>query len=166
MLNQRLVVILAGGFGVAAALVAGILFWTRGARIELRGSIAKVRVQALDERSTVAVADFRFVNPSDHPFVVRSVELTLVDEEGKEHEGMVVAEPDARRIFQYYPLLGPKFNDSLTMRQRVASRQGMDRMIAARFELPAARVEARRNLRIRVEDVDGAVSVIEERPGS
>ena len=165
-MNRQFAIFLGAGLAVAGVLVAAILYWTRGAHVELKGSVAKVRVQAMDERSAVAIADFRFVNPSNHPFVVRAVEVTLVDEDGKPHSGMVVAEADARRLFEYFPLLGQKFNDTLTIRQSVAPRQGMDRMIAARFEISEARVRARRNLRIRVEDVDGAVSLIEERPAN
>lgn len=163
-LNRQFAVFLGAGLAVVGLLLAGVLYWTRGAHVELKGSVAKVRVQAMDERSAVAIADFRFVNPSNHPFIVRAVEVMLIDEDGKPHAGMVVAETDARRLFEYFPLLGQKFNETLTLRQTVAPRQGMDRMVAARFELPEARVQARRNLRIRVEDVDGAVSLIEERP--
>jgi len=39
----------------------------------------------------------------------------------------------------------------------------MDRMIAVRFEIPQAQVDARKNLRLRVEDVDGPFGEIVER---
>jgi hypothetical protein len=75
----------------------------------------------------------------------------------------VVSEGDAQRIFEYYPALGQKYNPSLVARTRIAARQSMDRMLAARFEVPEKELQARRRLIIRVEEVDGAVSEIAER---
>ncbi len=161
-MRQRFTVYHAAGLAVAACLVFGILYWTRGAHLELKGSIRKVRTQAMDEASSVAVIDFRFVNPSDYLFVVRAVEVSLEDAQGRTHQGAVVSEVDAKRLFQFYPLLGQKFNDTLVMRDRILARQSMDRMVAARFETPEARLETRKRLVVRVLDVDGAVSEIVE----
>jgi hypothetical protein len=65
-------------------------------------------------------------------------------------------------LFQFYPVLGQKFNDTLRARDKIGARQSMDRMVAVRFELPESAVAARKNLRVRIEDVDGAVSEIAE----
>jgi hypothetical protein len=73
---------------------------------------------------------------------------------------MMVGEVDAERLFRYFPLLGPKYNRTLIARDRVEPRERMDRMIAARFEIPEPAVKTYRKLIIRVEDVDGAVSEI------
>lgn len=150
------------GLAIMAVVVVGILYWTRGEHIELKGSIQKVRLQEMDERSSVAVLDFRFVNPSDHLFVVRTVTVTIEDAMGNLAEGRVSSEPDARRLFEFYPVLGQKFNETFKARDKVASRQAMDRMLAVRFEMPVSALAARKNLRIRIEDVDGAVSEIAE----
>ena len=152
------------GLGMAGvtALVAFLVWLNRGSHIELRGRIQKVRFQAMDENSAVVILDFRFVNPANYAFVVRTVKVLHDDTEGKETEGMVVSEVDARRLFQYYTALGQKFNDSLLAREKVAPRHSMDRMIAARFEMPQSRLEQRARFRILVEDVDGAVSEISE----
>jgi hypothetical protein len=154
------------GFGLAVILVAVvvILYLNRGSHVVLRGSVQKVRTQALEEKSTLVVLDFRFVNPSNYPFVVRTTEVFLVDAEGNRHEGETVADVDVQRIFEYYPLLGPKYNRSLILRDRVEARQALDRMISARFELPDSAIQLRRQLIIRVEDVDGTVSEIVEEP--
>jgi len=148
------------GLLIAAALVAAVLYLNRGAHVVVKGSVQKVRTQAMDERSVVVVADFRFVNPSDYPLIVRDARLLLEDAHGKRIEGMMVGEVDAERLFRYYPLLGPKYNRSLIARDRVEPREQTDRMIAARFELPEGAVRSCRRLIIRVEDVDGAVSEI------
>jgi len=160
--NRQGVVAAAGGLAAVAVMVGFMLWWTRGAHMVLEGSIQKVRVQAMDDNSAVVIVDFRFVNPSDHRFVVRSVDVLLQDGEGKERTGMAVSDPDAARLFEYFKLLGPKYNDSFRIRDQVASRQSLDRMVAARFEMSQAKLEARRGLRIRVEEVDGAVSELVE----
>jgi hypothetical protein len=70
---------------------------------------------------------------------------------------------DAKTLFRYYPLLGEKFNDTLLMRDRIGSRQGMDRMVAARFEVPESQLQDRKKLAVRIEEVDGVVSEITEK---
>jgi hypothetical protein len=150
------------GIGAASALVGVLLYWNRGAHIELKGSILKVRTLATDASSAVVFVDLRFVNPADYPFVVRKVEVTMEDAGGKSIEGTAVADVDAKRLFQYYPTLGQKYNPSLLMNDRIAPRQTLDRMIAAQFKLAEEKVQARKALRIRVEDVDGAVSELVE----
>jgi hypothetical protein len=152
------------GLVVVLAFAGVILFLNRGAHIELRGAVQKVRSQALEERSTIVIIDFRFVNPSDYPFIVRDVKVSLVDADGNRHEGATVADVDVTRVFQYYPLLGPKYNRSLILRDRVESKQSLDRMIAARFDLPESAVQLRKQFLIHAEDVDGAVSEIAEGP--
>jgi hypothetical protein len=150
------------GLVVVALGIAGVFYMQRGAHLELKGAILKVRTQAMDENSSVAVIDFRFVNPSNYPFVVKEVEVTMVDKDGKTVESSPVSELDARRLFQYYPSLGQKFNDSLLMRDRIKGRESMDRMIVARFEVPESALQSRRKLTIRIVDVDGPEAELQE----
>ena len=151
---------IAFGVGLVVVLIAVgiILFVQRGAHIELKGSVLKVRTLALDDASSVAVADFRFANPADFPFVVRSVDVSVTGADGKNYTSMPVSEVDAKRLFQYYPVLGQKFNDTLLARDRIPPKTTEDRMIVARFEMPVAQLDARKDLTIRIEDVDGPVS--------
>jgi hypothetical protein len=86
----------------------------------------------------------------------------MVDKQGRTLDGAVVSEMDAKRVFQYYPLLGQKYNDTLLVRTKIAPHQSMDRMVAARFEIPEKQLQDRKQLRIWIEDVDGAVSEIVE----
>lgn len=155
-------VALVGGLLVVAAGVGGVFYMQRGAHVELKGGVLKVRTQAMDEKSSVAVVDFRFVNPSNYPFVVKEVTVSIVDKDGKTLEGQPVSELDARRLFQYYPQLGQKYNDSLMMRDKIMGRQSMDRMISTRFEEPEATIESRRKLTVRIVDVDGPVAELQE----
>jgi hypothetical protein len=156
-----------GPFGIGLALIAIIVamvfYLQRGAHVELKGSVLKVRTAALDETSSVAVIDFRFVNPSDVPFVVRTVDVSMEGGDGSTTQSMAVSEVDAKRLFEAYPMLGQKYNDSLLMRDKVPARQAEDRMIAARFETPEEKLNARKALHIRIEDVDGPVSELVEK---
>ncbi len=162
-MNKSFWAFLLVGIAAASALVGLLLYWNRGAHIELKGSIQKVRTLASDESSAVVIADFRFVNPADYPFVVRKVDVFLEDADGQTLEGMVVSDIDAKRLFEYYPTLGQKYNPSLVMNAKIAPHASLDRMIAAQFKIAEEKAQARKSLRIRVEDVDGAVSEIVER---
>jgi len=155
-------VALVGGLVVVAAGIGGVLYMQRGAHVELKGGVLKVRTQAMDEKSTVAVIDFRFANPSNYPFVVKEVTVSIVDKDGKTLEGQPVSELDARRLFQYFPQLGQKYNESLVMRDKIMGRQSMDRVIATRFEETEATLEGRKKLTVRIVDVDGPVAELQE----
>ena len=155
---------LAAGLVVVVVGIAGMLYLQRGEHVELKGSVLKVRTAALDEESSVAILDFRFVNPSDYPFVVRTVDVTMEEKNGNVVKSEPVSETDAKQLFQALPLLGQKFNDSLLMRDKIAAKQSEDRMIAARFSLPVQKLEQRKTFRIRIEDVDGPVSELVEKP--
>jgi hypothetical protein len=163
LLKKQFLTYVGIGLVLVAIGVAVIFHIQRGAHIELRGSVLKVRTLPIDNAVAIAVIDFRFVNPADYPFIVRRVNVLMEDPAGRIIEGSVISESDAVRLFQYYPVLGQKFNESLTIRTKVAPRLAMDRMIGARFELSDKELEGRKRLTIRIEDVDGAISdVVEE----
>lgn len=151
------------GLAVAAAILGMFLFANRGSHIEIKGEILKVRTHSAEESACVAILDFRFVNPARYPFQVRSIDVTAELADGKKAEGMVIADSDAKRYLQNYPAMGQKYNDSLVIRERIAPKQSLDKMVMARFEVPESALQARRGLRIRVEEVDGAVSELVEK---
>lgn len=152
------------GIGIVAVVIAVLVIFyiQRGAHVELRGSVQKVRTLALDENSSAAMIDFRVVNPSDYPFVVREASITLLEPGGKTFAGTIIADVDARRLFEYYPALGPKYNDSLVIKTKVSPRQTLDCMLAVRFDIPEKQLQARQGLRIRIEEIDGPVSYVTE----
>jgi hypothetical protein len=151
------------GIAAIAILVTAILYLNRGARIGLTGQILKVRTAPLDENSSIAVLDFRVRNPASKAFVVRTVAVVLEDADGKQQDGATVSEADAKTLFQYVPLLGQKFNQTLLMRDKVLSDATEDRMVAARFEVPESRIDARKRFLLRIEDVDGPITEIPEK---
>jgi len=152
------------GLALVGAAVAWVYYAQRGAHLVLQGSVSKVRTVATDENGSVAIVDFRFVNVADYRWVIRKVDVSVTDARGRTVPGSTVSEVDAARLFEYFPLLGQKYNDSLIARARLEPHQTIDRMIAARFDIPEAELQTRKNLRIRIEDVDGAVSEITEGP--
>jgi hypothetical protein len=153
-------------FGIGIVCIAIAVMWVvhmqRGAYVDLPGKVLKVRTAPLDEASAVAVVDFRVSNPADYPFVVRTVTVAMEDNSGAESVGQTVSELDARQLFQAIPLLGQKFNDTLLMRDSVPPHNSWDRMVAARFEVPQAKLEARKRLVVRIEEVDGKVFDLSE----
>jgi hypothetical protein len=162
ILNKQFLWTFGIGLGVIVIAVAVIFVIQRGAHVELKGAILKVRTMGMDDNSSLAVVDFRFANPSDVPFVVRTVDVSATVD-GQNYTSTPVPEVDAKRIFEYYPILGPKYNTSLISRDKIPGRTSQDRMIVARFEIPVAKLDARSNLKIRIEDVDGPVSELVEK---
>ncbi len=155
---------LVAGLGVMAALIGGFLWFNRGSHIQIKGEMIKIRTHAFEDGSSLAVVDFRFANPADYPFLVRSVDLILETADGKELNGMMIAETDARRMFEGVPELGQKYNETLKTRDKIPPHSQDDRMVAARFEVSREILDGRKRLRIRAEEVDGAVSeVVEQR---
>ena len=83
--------------------------------------------------------DFRVQNPSNLPFVVREVEVTLEKPDGSTMEGVNVAKGDMKQLFQFNRFLGDQYNDALTIKDTVPPHATVDRMVAARFDVQAPR---------------------------
>jgi hypothetical protein len=158
---------LAAGLGVVAIGIAVLLFSTKSAHLELTGQILKVRVLALSPEASIVVIDFRATNPSDIPFVVRTAGMLLDPLAGAAVDGSGISKPDVENVFKYEKLVGPKYNDVLSIKDKIAPHQTVDRMIGARFEMSEASIEGRKDLRVHIEDLDGAVAeLVESRSGA
>ncbi|MGD0499870.1 MAG: hypothetical protein ABSC23_15685 [Bryobacteraceae bacterium] len=153
------------GIGLAAVLlaVAGILFMQRGAHLDMPGQILKIRTAPVSDDSSVAMIDFRVSNTSDYPAEVRTVRVFDEDKSGNRLEGRVMADPDAKRVFDAVPVLGQKYNPSLILRDRIPGRSTWDRMIGATFPIPDATLQERKRLVVSIEEIDGKVFEITER---
>ncbi len=162
-MNKPLLAALGIAVIVVAAIVGGVFYMQRGAHVDLQGRVLKVRTAPLDDNNSVAVVDFRFTNVADYPFAVRDVTVTVEDSSGNRVGGTVVAETDAQRLFESIPLLGQKYNASLIVRDKISGHASQDRMIAASFAIPETQLEKRRQLTIRIEDMDGPVSELKEK---
>jgi hypothetical protein len=165
-LSKRFSLFFVAGLAVVAVLLLFLFTGTKGAHLRLEGKVLKVRVLALSgSAASLVMVDFRATNPSDVPFVVNSVKLKIDSATGETVEGVTISKPDIDNVFQYAKLLGPKYNDVLSLRDRIMPHQSADRMVGARFEMPEPLVNSRKALRLEIEDVDGAVAVISETPG-
>lgn len=162
-MRNRLAATFAIGIAVVAVAVGIFVYSQRGAHVELIGKMLKLRTAPLDEHSSIAVIDFRFANPSNVRFVVRTVTVRLEMPDGRTADGTTVSEMDAKRLFEGLPLLGQKFNPTLITQENIPAHSSEDRMVAARFEVPDSVLESRKRLVLRIEDVDGPVTEISEK---
>lgn len=148
---------LAAGLVVVGVGISIMMLSTKGAHLELTGEILKVRVLAMNPNASLVIVDFRVTNPSDVWFVVKTVDMTLDPASGEAIAGMSISKPDVENVFQYEKLLGPKYNDVLSIKDKIGPHQTVDRMAGARFELGEQAIDARKSLHLRIEDLDGTV---------
>jgi hypothetical protein len=154
---------LLAGLVAVGAMVVGFLSVTRDAQIRVNGEIQKVRTAALNERASLAILDFRISNPAGYPYMVRTAELFVETKSGEKKTGTSVADMDVKRLLAAFPILGPKYNDTIRTRERFAPKTTIDKMIASRFEFPLEELDARARFVVRIEDVDGAVNNLVEK---
>jgi hypothetical protein len=152
------------GLAVVAIVIGAVWFGTKSAHLELTGKILKVRVLALGRSASLVVVDFRVTNPSDVPFVVSDVSLKLTGADGKTDEGSAASRGDIDNVFASHQLIGPHFNDVLGLQDRIAPHKTLDRMTAARFDVPESDIDARKSIVLHLEDVDGAMADLSETP--
>jgi hypothetical protein len=153
-------------FGItfaAAIVVIGALIWfgfakTEGNHLAPTGSIGKVRTVKATDDVTFMVIDFRVQNDSDRDMIVHSVETAIGTADGNTLMGSGVAVADIKSAFQNYPLLGDQYNPVLKERDTIPAHQAVNRMVGVRFDAPVEKVESRRRLVLRVEDITGPVA--------
>jgi hypothetical protein len=145
------------GVGVVVIVVAvvTILSANKGSHLELKGKILKIRTGALSDQDSIAVLDFRVENPSNVPFVVRQVEVTLEKKDGATAEGATVAKGDLKQLFRYNRFLGDQYNEALTIKDTVPPHGTVDRMVAARFDVANKDLEASKAIHLSIQDLDG-----------
>jgi hypothetical protein len=146
-------------FGIAIVVVGAIVFiavnGNKGSHLRLEGKILKVRTGALGEGNSIAVLDFRVDNPSDIPFVVGNVALSLEQKNGQMLDGVTVSKPDLKQLFEYNQFLGDQYNDGLGMQDTIAPHAMVDRMVAAHFEVSDKDLDAAKAIHLTLSDVDG-----------
>jgi hypothetical protein len=160
MPNRTLLICAGLGLLIIGAIVGGGLFASRGAHLELEGKIAKARTAALSPTRSVIVLDFRATNPSDYPFIVKTVEVEVTLADGSKQVGQFVPEVDAKTLFPALPALGDKLAVSIATKEKIAKKETVERMAAATFQVPEADLAARKDVVLRLHDVDGPVSEI------
>jgi hypothetical protein len=150
------------GLAVVGVGIFGVLYMNRGSHLELKGEILKVRTLA-DGDGTIVFADFRVTNAAAIPFVVSSVKMTMETPEDEVATAVIFSKSDVDNVTKYLKVLGPKYNDVLSIKDKLPPVQTVDRMAAGRFPFPARFLQQRKTLRLRIEEVDGAASEITEK---
>jgi len=153
---------LGAGLVIVAAGLSFVFLGTEKNHLELNGKILKVRVLSLSPDASLVVADFRVNNPSGIDFVVKDVQMTLDPASGDPVHGTIASKADIDTIFQYQKLVGPKYNDVLSLKDTVKAGKTVDFMTAARFELSEQAIAARKELHLHLEDLDGPVAELTE----
>jgi hypothetical protein len=161
--SKQFWIVLPAGLAVVGALLFAVFSGTKGAHVDLQGEILKVRVLSLNPQASLVVADFRVTNPSDIPFVVSTIVMQLDRYGAGTTDGTVISKPDMENVFKFEKLIGPKYNEVMSIQDKVAPHQKVDRMAGARFELSEAAINARKGVHLHIEDVDGAVVDIGEK---
>ena len=154
---------LIAGLVVVAIAIGFLLIGTKGNHLELKGTILKVRVMPLSPVASLVIVDFRVSDTSDVPFVMKDAKLTLETATGEILDGMSVSKPDVENVFKYNPILGPKFNDVLGIKDRIEPHQRLDRMVGARFEITDAQAEDRKAIHLHIEEIDGVTADLVEK---
>jgi hypothetical protein len=148
-------------FGAVVVVIA-ILVWvgfsrTAGNHLVPAGSIGKVRTIQASDDLTYMVIDFKVSNSSDRDMIVRGVSSVVEAADGSTVSGSPVAAVDVAAAFRSYPLLGEQYNPVLKERDVIAAHQSLDRMVGLRIDAPFDKVDHRKRVTLRVEDVTGPV---------
>ena len=140
---------------VTVGVVAlGALFLARGPQARLAGEITEVRTLEVEPEACVAFVNFRVENITQHPFIAHDRRLEVIDARGDRRLGRIVLGPDLQDLFKYFPEIGGMKDEPLLYQGRVEPGEKRGALIAARFEIPVASLQARKQLRLRL--VDGA----------
>jgi hypothetical protein len=146
-------------FGIGVVAVGVVVFLTvsgnEGSHLQLQGKILKVRTGALGDGNSIAVLDFRVENPSDIPFVVGNVEVSLEKKNGEMVDGVTTSKSDLKQLFEYNRFLGDRYNDGLGLKDTIAPHSMVDRMVAAHFEVSNQTLDAAKAVHLSLHDVDG-----------
>lgn len=138
------------------ALIAGFVFWMNmGSQVRLGVEVLKIRTIETSESSALLIAELRISNPAKVPFVVREVRVAVAGSQGGTTAGDAVAQGDLDRVLSYYPAEGPRYNETLKVRSKIAGNSRTDWTVPASFAVSQADLDARRSLEIEIEDVDG-----------
>ncbi|HEY2844695.1 MAG TPA: hypothetical protein VGJ09_13635 [Bryobacteraceae bacterium] len=145
------------GVGIGAAVYSN-----RGAHLAPTGEILKVRSYP-DGDGALVFADLRITNWASIPFVVNAVTMTMETPDDEVAKAVTLSKSDVDKIAKTYKLIGPKYNDVLAGQDKIAPGQTIDRMAAGRFNFPPKFLEQRKTLRLKIDEVDGAVAELVEK---
>lgn len=154
-MSKQLMIFVGVGLVVVIAAIFLVVTGNKGSHLQLQGKIMKVRTGALDDGNSIAVMDFRVENPSDVPFMVRNVDITIEKPDGSMEQAVTISKADLKQMFQYNRFLGDQYNDGLGMRDTIAPHSTVDRMVAGHFEVSQKVLDTAKAVHLSIEDMDG-----------
>jgi len=87
---------------------------------------------------------------------LRTAMKAAVDKaDGSTAESAMISKMDLHQLFQFNRFLGDQYNDSLSLKDKIAPHERIDRMVAARFDLPVKTLESAKMIHLNIQDVDG-----------
>ena len=150
--------IFGAGLVVVALIVGFVFFAKRGDHLQPKGSIVKVRSIDLDEETSLLVLDVRLVNDSTVTMTTSAIDISVELADGSSVVGMILGKADLKGTFKYFPLLGEQFNETLALRDEIPAKSKVDRMIAASFNVPLAKFDARKRITVKISDASGTAA--------
>ena len=124
--------------------------------------LAGHRLGPADGDGTIVFADFRVTNTAAIPFVVNGVQMSMETSEGEVANAVVFSKSEVEQATKYLKLLGPKYNEVLSIKDKLPAVETSDRMVAGRFNFPPKFLQQRKTLRLRIDELDGIVAEITE----
>ncbi len=162
-MNQRFAI----GFGVGLVVLALGTWWavvdSRGNHLDPKGKIGKVRTLQVDDNATIVVIDFKVTNDADVPMTIRTIDTSMTVPENGPGDGNMLAASDLAKVFRSYPDIGDQYNPPLRPRDEIKGHTVVDRMVGMSFNLPKAKVDARTDLVLRLEESSGPVLELHEK---
>ena len=67
----------------------------------------------------------------------------------------MISKMDLHQLFQFNRFLGDQYNDSLSIKDKVPPHGSVDRMIAARFDVPIKDLDSAKQMHLSIQDLDG-----------
>jgi hypothetical protein len=131
--------------------------------VRLEARIVKVRTVSTDDKACSVIVELRMKNLSAYPFMIRGVRMG-VKGSSSEVEGDIIAEMDLDRVLAYYSSLGPRYNPTLKLREKIAPQAEVDRTVAGSFAIPLAEMNRRQNLIVYLDEADGLTIAVREHP--
>lgn len=153
-MSRQLLITLWVGLIVIGVIVYSTVAVNQGHLLTLTGSITDVRVAELSPEATLVILDFSAQNPSAVGFEMKELAVERVDGA----KGDPLSKVEATRYMEYAKLAQP--NPPLGIGDRIGAGKTVQRMIAARFDAPAAGfATATYRIRFRhIENVDAEIS--------
>jgi len=112
--------------------------------------------------AALALIDLHLTNPADYGFQVADVTATLETKEG-ESTTRIVSKVDATSLFKAMPELGP-FHPTLFTKYTIPPNSTGDYTLLAQYSLPEKMLTDRQRFVVKIQEVNGKVAELVERP--